>query len=156
MPTSIASGHHAGLTVSLKPGNQSIRIVKVCMREIKQRVLEDASSIDSIFPFECSLLIIYRGFGWIHVLKMETIAALYTVRFCQVLRLRRGDRLSPRSAKLYRPSSAQAMETGPFRWRFFSNSNTLQVNFQRSPVGNLQVLYPSTTEVCQSFASATE
>lgn len=42
--------------------------------------------------------------------------------------LRRGDRLSPRSAKLYRPSSAQ-------------------VNFQRSPVGNLQVLYPPTTEV---------
>lgn len=42
--------------------------------------------------------------------------------------LRRGDRLSPRSAKLYRPSSAQ-------------------VNFQRSPGGNLQVLYPPTTEV---------
>lgn len=42
--------------------------------------------------------------------------------------LRRGDRLSPRSGKLYRPSSAQ-------------------VNFQRTAVGNLQVVYPPTTEV---------
>jgi len=42
--------------------------------------------------------------------------------------LRRGDRLSPRAAKHYRPSSAQ-------------------VNFQRSPAGNLHVVYPPTAEV---------
>ncbi|CAJ1372988.1 unnamed protein product [Effrenium voratum] len=68
-------------------------------------------------------------------------AARFARQPCQRLHvattLRRGERLSPRAPKFYRPSSAQ-------------------VNFRRTPVGNLQIVYPPTPEVLTLARKFTE